>query len=61
VIPLVVDSRLTDGGEVVSLTRRSSFTPRKILLLSSVRGRVDLRAIVRLESFGELKNPMISS
>jgi hypothetical protein len=24
------DSRLTDGGEVVSLTRLSRFTPRKI-------------------------------
>jgi hypothetical protein len=25
-----LDSRLTDGGEVVSLTRRWAFTPRKI-------------------------------
>jgi hypothetical protein len=25
-----LDNRLTDGGEVVSLTRRQSFTPRKI-------------------------------
>jgi hypothetical protein len=29
-IPHFVDSRLTDGGEVVSLTRRPPFTPRKI-------------------------------
>jgi hypothetical protein len=26
---LVLDSRLTDGGKVVSLTRRSSFTPQE--------------------------------
>jgi hypothetical protein len=29
-IPYFLDSRLTDGGEVVSLTRRPRFTPRKI-------------------------------
>jgi hypothetical protein len=29
-IPHFLDNRLTDGGEVVSLTRRPSFTPRKI-------------------------------
>jgi hypothetical protein len=28
--PHVLDNRLTDGGEVVSLTRRPPFTPRKI-------------------------------
>jgi hypothetical protein len=29
-LPHFVDIRLTDGGEVVSLTCRPSFTPRKI-------------------------------
>jgi hypothetical protein len=29
-LPHFLDNRLTDGGEVVSLTRRLSFTPRKI-------------------------------
>jgi hypothetical protein len=45
------DSRLADGGEVVGLTHRPSFILRKIpgfLVLISVRGSVDSRAIVRL-------------
>jgi hypothetical protein len=29
-LPHFLGSRLTDGGEVVSLTRRPPFTPRKI-------------------------------
>jgi hypothetical protein len=29
-LPHFLDSRLTNGGEVVSLTRRPLFTPRKI-------------------------------
>jgi hypothetical protein len=29
-LPHFLDIRLTDGGEVVSLTRRPPFTPRKI-------------------------------
>jgi hypothetical protein len=29
-LPHFLDKRLTDGGVVVSLTRRSPFTPRKI-------------------------------
>jgi hypothetical protein len=33
-LPHFLDNRLTDGGEVVSLTRRPPVTPRKI----SVRG-----------------------
>jgi hypothetical protein len=35
--------------------------PRKFLVLISVRGRVDPRDIVRLESLGQFKNPIISS
>jgi hypothetical protein len=30
-LPHLLDNRLTDGGKVVSLTRRTPFTPRKIL------------------------------
>jgi hypothetical protein len=34
-LPHFLDSRLTDGREVVSLTRRPSFTPTKIPVLIS--------------------------
>jgi hypothetical protein len=37
------------------------FPPEIFLVLVSVRGRVDPSAIVRLEEFGQLKNPMTSS
>jgi hypothetical protein len=58
--PHFLHKRLTDGGEVVSLTCRLPFTLRKILVLISVRGLVEPRAIVRLEGLGKLKNPMKS-
>jgi hypothetical protein len=35
--------------------------PRRFLVLTSVRGGVDPRAIVRLEGLGQLKNPITSS
>jgi hypothetical protein len=56
--PTFLDSRFTDGGEVVSLTRRPFFTLQGLI---SVSGWVYLRAIVRLEELGELKNPITSS
>jgi hypothetical protein len=54
-LPYLLDNRLTDGGKVVSLTRRPRFTPRKF-------PRFDLRAIVPIEGLDKLnKNPMILS
>jgi hypothetical protein len=44
-----LENRFTDGGEVVSLTRRPPFTPRQIPGTHFVTGWVDPRAIVRLE------------
>jgi hypothetical protein len=37
-LPHFLDNRLTDGGEVVSYTRRPPFTPGRFLVLISVRG-----------------------
>jgi hypothetical protein len=52
-----LDNRLTDGGKVASLTRRPPFPPDpgRFLVLISVRGWVDSRAIMRLEGLGKLK------
>jgi hypothetical protein len=55
-IPHYLDNRLTDGGEVVSLTRRPRFTPQEdSLALIYVRGRVNITAMVWLEGLGKLK------
>jgi hypothetical protein len=37
-LPYFLENRLTDGGEVVSLTHRPPFTPTRFLVLISVRG-----------------------
>jgi hypothetical protein len=60
-LPHYLDSRLTDGGEVTLTCRWLPSAPGRFLVLISVRGRVGPRAIVRLEEFGQLKNPATSS
>jgi hypothetical protein len=49
-------SRLTDGGEIFSFTRRPPFNPQQDSWYS-----VLLDIIARLEGLGKLKNPMASS
>jgi hypothetical protein len=49
----LLDNRLTDGGEVISLMRRPPLTPpERFLMLISVKVLVDLRTIVRLKGLG---------
>jgi hypothetical protein len=51
-----LDNRLKDGGEVVSLTRRLPFTPQQdLLVFICVRGRVNPRAIMRLDRLSQIK------
>jgi hypothetical protein len=58
-LPHFLDNRLTDGADVVSLTRRPPFIPREdswyTFLLEAPM------VIVRLEGLGQLKNPMTSA
>jgi hypothetical protein len=64
--PFFLDSRLIDGGKVVSPTRQPPFTPKNILriflVLISVKDRVDTRAhsaAGRIRSVGQ--NPITTS
>jgi hypothetical protein len=52
-----LDNRLTDGGEAASLTSRAVtlYPPGRFLVLISVTGFVNTRAIVRLEGLATLK------
>jgi hypothetical protein len=54
---IFIDSRLTDGGEVASLTRQWLFVPQNnFLLFISVKGCVHPNTIAGLEELGRLKN-----
>jgi hypothetical protein len=59
-LPHFLDNRLTDGGEVVSLTRRSPFKPRKspaTPFCSRLSGPQDHRAtgsVRSIEKFNDL-------
>jgi hypothetical protein len=47
--------------KVSALSADSPLSPGRFLVIISVRGWVDPRAIVRLEGLGQVKNPMTSS
>jgi hypothetical protein len=53
-----LDNQLTDDGK--PHTPATLYPPGRFLVLTSVRGSVDLRDIVWLEELGQLKNPMTS-
>jgi hypothetical protein len=59
-LPHFLDNQLTDSSEDVSLMCQPSFTPRGFLVLISVIGSVDPRAILQLEGSGQMKNPVTS-
>jgi hypothetical protein len=61
-LPHLLDTRLTDGGKFASLMRPPHFTlPGILLVLISVRGWVDPRAILQLKGLGKFKYSMTSS
>jgi hypothetical protein len=63
-LPHFLDNSLTDSGHVVSLTRRPAGLPLptgRFLVLISVTVWVEPRAIMLMETLGQLKNPITSS
>jgi hypothetical protein len=61
-LPHFLDNRLTDGGEIVRLTRRPPFTPQKDFWHSFLLEAESIpRVIMRVEGLGQLKNPITSS
>jgi hypothetical protein len=55
-LPHFLGNPVTDGGKVVSLTRRPSFTPQEYSRCSFLlEAKFTHRAIVRLEVLGKLK------
>jgi hypothetical protein len=52
-LPYFLDNRFTGGGEVVSLKRRSLFTPKENSWFSFLR--INPRPIVQLEGFGSIE------
>jgi hypothetical protein len=61
-IPHCLDSRLTDGGEVLSPEHRPRSTPGRLKVVISARDLVDLKATVQLvDVLAKLKNSLTSS
>jgi hypothetical protein len=59
-IPHFIDSRLADGSEVVSLTRRPPFTLQEDPGTHLLEAESSPGPIVRLEGLGRLQNPVTS-
>jgi hypothetical protein len=54
-MPYCIDNQLTDGSKAVSLTSRQRFTQNDLLVLTSVRDKINPRFIVRMEGLGKWK------
>jgi hypothetical protein len=59
--PHFLGNRLTDVGEIVSLTYCPLFTPQEDSWYSFLLEAVNPRAIVRLERLGQLETTLTSS
>jgi hypothetical protein len=60
-LPHFLDTRLTGGRELSAFPVGRSLPPGRFLVLISVRGWVNTRAIVRLKGLDQLKNLVTSS